>query len=97
MTIDEENLKTYEVEVENEPTKGWIRLAKTDRKNGNPIAGVQFDIYYNDQYGEGLATTMTTGADGVAMSEPIRKGRYIVKEHGARRAIFSRKSLWNAL
>ena len=30
-----------------------------------------------------MATTMTTGADGVAISEPIRKGRYIVKEHGA--------------
>ena len=82
VTIDEENLKTYEVEVENEPTKGWIRLTKTDRKNGNPIAGVQFDIYYNDQYGEGLAATMTTGEDGIALSEPLRKGRYIVKEHG---------------
>ena len=82
VTIDEENLKTYEVKVENEPTKGWIRLTKTDRKNGNPIAGVQFDIYYNDQYGEGLAATMTTGEDGIALSEPLRKGRYIVKEHG---------------
>lgn len=83
ITINEENLKTYEIEVENEPTKGWIRLTKTDRKNGNPIAGVQFDIYYNDQYGEGLATTMVTDENGIAMSEPIRKGRYIVKEHGA--------------
>ena len=81
--IDTEDLLTYDVPCENEPTKGWIRLTKTDRKNGNPISGVQFDIYYNDQYGEGLATTMTTGSDGVAMSEPIRKGRYIVKEHGA--------------
>ena len=83
VTISEENLKTIDVPVENEPTKGWIRLTKTDRKNGNPIAGVQFDLFYNDQYGEGLASTMTTGTDGVAMSEPLRKGRYIVKEHGA--------------
>ena len=83
VSIQEENLITIDVPVENEPTKGWIRLTKTDRKNGNPISGVQFDIYYNDQYGEGLAATMTTGEDGVAMSEPIRKGRYIVKEHGA--------------
>ena len=83
VAIDTENLKTYEIEVENEPTKGWIRLTKTDRKNGNGIAGVQFDIYYNDQYGEGLATTMVTDENGIAMSEPIRKGKYIVKEHGA--------------
>ena len=82
VTIDMEDLLTYDVPCENEPTKGWIRLTKTDRKNGNPISGVQFDIYYNDQYGEGLATTMVTDENGVAMSEPIRKGRYIVKEHG---------------
>lgn len=77
-----ENGKTYELVVENEPTKGWIRLTKTDRQNGNPIAGVQFDIYYSDEYGNGLAATMVTGADGVAVSAPLRKGRYIVKEHG---------------
>ena len=82
VTIQEENLITIDVPVENEPTKGWIRLTKTDRKTGNPISGVQFDIYYNDQYGEGLAATMTTGEDGVALSEPLRKGKYIVKEHG---------------
>ena len=83
VTIDTEDLLTYDVPCENEPTKGWIRLTKTDRKNGNPISGVQFDVFYNDQYGEGLATTMVTDENGIAMSEPIRKGRYIVKEHGA--------------
>ena len=82
VTIDTEDLMTYDVPCENEPTKGWIRLTKTDRKNCNPISGVQFDIYYNDQYGEGLAATMVTDENGIAMSEPIRKGRYIVKEHG---------------
>ena len=82
VTIDTEDLLTYDVPCENEPTKGWIRLTKTDRKNGNPISGVQFDIFYDDQYGEGLAATMVTDENGVAMSEPIRKGRYIVKEHG---------------
>jgi len=29
-----------------------------------------------------LAGTMVTGADGIAVSEPLRKGRYIVREHG---------------
>lgn len=52
MVINEENLCTYEIDVENEPTKGWLRLTKTDRENGNPIAGVVFDVYYADQYGQ---------------------------------------------
>lgn len=83
VTIETENLQTIEVEVENEPTKGFIQLEKTDRLNGNPIKGVHFDLYYNDQYGEGLATSMVTDENGIALSEPIRKGRYIVKENGA--------------
>lgn len=81
VTISEDQ-KIYTVDVENEPTKGWIRLTKTDRLNGNPIEGVQFDIFYNNQYGEGLAGTMVTDANGIAMSEPLRKGQYIVREHG---------------
>ena len=83
MVINEENFCTYEIDVENEPTKGWLRLTKTDRENGNPIAGVVFDVYYADQYGQRLATTMVTDANGVAMSEPLRKGQYTVQERGA--------------
>ena len=78
-----EDGKTYTVEAENEPTKGWIRLVKTDRLNGNPIEGVTFDIYENDEYGNALVADMTTGKDGTAVSPPLRKGRYIVRERGA--------------
>lgn len=78
-----EDGKTYTVEAENEPTKGWIRLVKTDRLNDNPIEGVAFDIYENDEYGNALVADMTTGKDGTAVSPPLRKGRYIVRERGA--------------
>ena len=78
-----EDGKTYTVEAENEPTKGWIRLVKTDRLTGNPIEGVVFDIYENDEYGRELVASMTTGKDGAAVSPPLRKGRYIVRERGA--------------
>ena len=74
--------KTYEIAAANEPTKGWLRLTKTDRKNGNPVAGVTFDIYENDAYGNTLVGSMTTDENGVAVSEPLRKGRYLVREHG---------------
>ena len=74
--------RTCEIEVENEPTKGYIRITKTDRLNGNPIEGVRFDIYENDEYGSVLACSMVTDENGVAVSEPLRKGRYIVREHG---------------
>jgi len=77
-----EHGKTYTIDVENEPAKGWIRLTKTDRQNGNPVEGVQFDIFYNDEYGSGLAGTMITSKEGIAISEPLRKGRYLVKECG---------------
>lgn len=83
MVINEENFCTYEIDVENEPTKGWLRLTKTDHENGNPIAGVVFDVYYADQHGQGLATTMVTDENGVAVSEPLRKGQYTVQERGA--------------
>ncbi|MFR1260762.1 MAG: collagen binding domain-containing protein, partial [Oscillospiraceae bacterium] len=83
VTINQENMQTYTVEAENEPTKGWIRLVKTDRLNGNPIEGVAFDIYENDEYGNALVAGMTTGKDGTAVSPPLRKGRYIVRERGA--------------
>ncbi len=78
-----EDGKTYAVEAENEPTKGWIRLVKTDRLTGNPIEGVAFDIYENDEYGNALVADMTTGKDGTAVSPPLRNGRYIVRERGA--------------
>ena len=78
-----EDGKTYTVEAENKPTKGWIRLVKTDRLTGNPIEGVAFDIYENDEYGNALVADMTTGKDGTAVSPPLRKGRYIVRERGA--------------
>ena len=74
--------KTCEIEVENEPTKGYIRITKTDRLNGNPIEGVRFDIYENDEYGSALVGSMVMDENGVAVSEPLRKGRYIVREHG---------------
>ena len=83
VTINQENMQTYTVEAENEPTKGWIRLVKTDRLNGNPIEGVTFDIYENDEYGGELVASMTTGKDGTAVSPSLRKGRYIVRERGA--------------
>ena len=77
------NEQVCELVVENEPTKGWLRLTKTDRLNGNPIAGVQFDIYEHDAYGDALVGSMVTDANGIAVSEPLRKGHYLVREHGA--------------
>lgn len=77
------NEQICELVVENDPTKGWLRLTKTDRMNGNPIAGVQFDIYEHDAYGDALVGSMVTDANGIAVSEPLRKGHYLVREHGA--------------
>ena len=77
-----ENGKTYEIAATNEANPGYIRISKTAVGSRVPLAGIQFDIYYNDEYGSGLAGTMTTDENGVAISGPLRKGRYLVREHG---------------
>ena len=73
-----EDGKTYTISIENEPDKGWIRLMKTDSLDGHPIAGVQFDILQDGK----TVGIMTTDAEGVAVSKPLRKGQYTVREHG---------------
>ena len=73
-----ENGMTYTFEVSNVPTKGYIRLAKTDSLNGMPISGVQFDIF--DASGD-LVGTMTTDESGYAVSPALPKGNYTVREH----------------
>lgn len=80
VTISDDNMKTYEVVAENEPAKGWLKLTKTNSLDGHPIAGVTFNVYYYDDYGTGLACTMTTDENGVAVSPALRKGRYLVQE-----------------
>ena len=76
-----ENGKTYEITATNEANPGFIRISKTAAGSRVPLAGIQFDIYYNDEYGSGLAGTMTTDENGVAIAGPLRKGKYHVREH----------------
>lgn len=77
-TVDvTEHEKTYTVSVTNEQNKGFIHIVKSDAKNGTLLKGVVFDIYQ----GEKLISSMTTDGKGVAVSDPLPKGRYTVKEH----------------
>ena len=56
-----------------------------------------FDIYENDEYGNALVADMTTGKDGTAVSPPLRKGRYIVRERGATAGYVTMKMyLWRS-
>ena len=73
-----EHNKVYEIKVENTPTQGKIQLTKTDQLDGTPIAGVVFDIYQ----GTTKVASMTTNAQGIAVSGPLPKGKYTVKESG---------------
>ena len=71
--------------------RGWIRLVKTDRLTGNPIEGVAFDIYENDEYGNALVADMTTGKDGGFTA--FAQGQ-IHRARARRRAMSWRKSRW---
>ena len=64
-----EHQKTYTVDVENEPTKGKIQITKTDRLDGQHIAGVVFDIYQ----GSTKVSSMTTNEQGIAVTESLPK------------------------
>ncbi len=71
-----EHEQTYTIEAENVPTMGYIRVIKTDRSDQTPIAGVIFDISKDSQ----VVGSMTTSADGIAISDPLPKGTYMVSE-----------------
>lgn len=83
--------------VVNEDAPGWIRVKKTDELDNHPIAGVQFDIYAANADGTvgDLVSTMITDEDGIALSENLLVGDYIVKEHanptGYEAALYSEK------
>ena len=90
VTDSKDEVIIYPVEVENEPTPGWVQLLKTDRVTGNPIPGIQFDVYRYVPNGPAaiweitenreFVETITTNADGIALSSPILKGCYYIVE-----------------
>jgi uncharacterized surface anchored protein len=63
--------------------------------NTAAIAGVRFEIYALNEDGStgDLVSTMLTNDDGVAMSESLLVGDYMVKEHEA--PVGYRNSLWS--
>lgn len=71
--------------VVNEDAPGWIRIIKTDELDGHVIAGVCFDVYAMNEDGTvgDLVSTMITNDEGVALSESLLVGDYMVKEHDA--------------
>ena len=71
-----ESGQTYAVDVKNYPDKGQIQVIKTDALRGNPIRGVVFDVFQ----GETKVVTITTNENGVAVTDSLPGGHYIVKE-----------------
>lgn len=94
VTINQDNLtaeKTYTLTAANIPTPGHLTVTKKDSLNGNPIAGVQFDIYkytggtdiWTKTENKDLVDTITTNINGIATSGELEKGLYYVEEHEA--------------
>lgn len=69
--------------VINEEAPAWIRITKLDALDEQPIAGVQFDVFLRMEDGTAgdLITTMVTDETGLAVSEKLTVGDYIVAEH----------------
>ena len=83
--IELEENKITEVTFENEKIKGEIEVIKktaedsivTGIKKGEPLEGVQFDIY---DVNNKIVETITTNKDGIAKTKKLEKGTYRVKE-----------------
>lgn len=73
------------ITFENEKIKGKIKIVKTAEdkselsglEKGAPLADVKFEIYNENG---NIVDTITTNAEGVAVSKDLDKGKYKVKE-----------------
>lgn len=80
--------KTEEIRIKNKKKKGQIKIIKTSEdKNsvlnieaGGPIANVKFNIYNNKQ----LVQELETDDNGIAISNKLDIGKYVVQEVATR-------------
>ena len=83
IVLEENQIK--DIQIENEKIKGYIQIVKTSKednkvngiKKGEPIEGVKFEIY---DLNRNLIQKLTTDNNGIAKSNELEKGLYIVKE-----------------
>lgn len=73
-----ENARVYEARVTNEVVMGKVKVIKQDKEIPSyKIPGVQFTIY--DKAGTAV-DTITTDANGIAISKELRYGQYTMRE-----------------
>lgn len=72
--------ETYELGIMNRRICGKIELIKTDGETKEPLEGVVFEVFDRDG---NLVATLTTGADGTALTDWLFYGPYTVKEKTA--------------
>ncbi|MDO4282849.1 MAG: SpaA isopeptide-forming pilin-related protein [Clostridia bacterium] len=73
--IDESN-ELVTKKVINEYVKGSLKIIKTDNVK-KPLSGVEFEILNENKE---VVQTLTTGSDGVAISQDLLKGKYYYRE-----------------
>ena len=72
-----EHEKVYELELGNQRIRGKIKVFKTDGSTNTPLEGVVFEV--RDADGN-FITTITSGADGVAITDYLEYGKYRIFE-----------------
>ena len=84
-TVKLEENQITDIKFENEKIKGTIKVKKiasedcdlSNIKKGEPIEGVKFNVYDNN---DNLIQEITTNKDGIATTKKLEKGIYKVKE-----------------
>ena len=69
--------ETVKVTVKNNKISGSLKIVKTDDVEGKPLAGVTFQILNSNK---AVVDTITTDANGIAVSKKLPYGKYTYKE-----------------
>ena len=86
-----ENNQVVTASIVNQLVEGTLKIIKVD-ENEKPLAGVKFNIYDANKK---LVDTMTTNAEGVAVSGKLEKGNYYYQEVEAPAGIIVDNNLYD--
>lgn len=100
-TVVLEENEITDITFENEKIKGYIQVTKTSSEDneyselekGSPLPDVTFEVYDLE---DNLVDTITTNADGIAITKELIKGIYKIKEISSAKFYLLNENIYDA-
>ena len=100
-TVTLEENQITDITFENEKIKGYIQVTKTSSednkyseiKKGSPLSDVTFEVYDLE---DNLVDTITTNADGIAITKELLNGTYKIKEISSAKYYLLNENIYEA-